>query len=97
MPQFSFPREGTTDVTDDAKASTTINWILSGFSAANLELTGDRTMKEAWTMVPIRDPHKLALMRCAYQHAVACIMAMQSYDTGKRTVYDAEKRQISEG
>ena len=32
-----------------------------------------------------------------YQHAVAVIMAMQSYDTGKRTLYDAEKREIREG
>ena len=31
------------------------------------------------------------------QHAVAVIMAMQSYDTGKRTVYDAQKREIREG
>lgn len=29
------------------------------------------TEKEAWTMEPIRDSHKLTLMRCAYQNAVA--------------------------
>ena len=32
-----------------------------------------------------------------YQHAVACIMAMQSYDTGCRMIYDPEKREIREG
>jgi hypothetical protein len=32
-----------------------------------------------------------------YQHAVAVIMAMQSYDTGRRTIYDVEKREIREG
>jgi predicted dehydrogenase len=38
-----------------------------------------------------------ASIDAGYQHAVAVIMAMQSYDTGKRTVYDAQKREISEG
>ena len=38
-----------------------------------------------------------ASIDAGYQHAVACIMAMQSYDTGKRTVYDADKREIREG
>ncbi|MHC4741827.1 MAG: Gfo/Idh/MocA family protein [Planctomycetota bacterium] len=38
-----------------------------------------------------------APIEAGYQHAVACIMAVQSYDTGKRTVYDAEKREIREG
>ncbi len=38
-----------------------------------------------------------ASIDAGYQHAVACIMAMQSYDTGKRTVYDPDSRQISEG
>jgi hypothetical protein len=32
-----------------------------------------------------------------YQHAVAVIMAMMSYDTGKRMIYDAEKREIRPG
>ena len=38
-----------------------------------------------------------ASIDAGYQHAVAVIMAMQSYDTGRRTVYDAEKREIREG
>jgi hypothetical protein len=38
-----------------------------------------------------------ASIDAGYQHAVACIMAMQSYDTGRRTVYDPEKREIREG
>ena len=32
-----------------------------------------------------------------YQHAVAVIMAMTAFDTGRRQVYDAEKREIREG
>ncbi|UCG50349.1 MAG: Gfo/Idh/MocA family oxidoreductase [Phycisphaerales bacterium] len=38
-----------------------------------------------------------ASIDAGYQHAVACIMAMQSYDTGRRTVYNPQKRDISEG
>jgi hypothetical protein len=71
MPQFSFPSSGTTDVTDDADASTSIQWIASGFNWAQLGFAGTRSMREAWTMQPIQDPDKLALMRCAYQYAVA--------------------------
>jgi len=32
-----------------------------------------------------------------YQHAVACIMAMRAFDTGRRQVYDAQEREIREG
>jgi len=38
-----------------------------------------------------------ASIDAGYQHAVAVIMAMQSFDTGKRTVYDVQKREIREG
>ena len=38
-----------------------------------------------------------APIEAGYQHAVACLMAMRSFDTGKRTIYDAEKREIREG
>jgi len=38
-----------------------------------------------------------APIEAGYQHAVACLMAMRSFDTGKRIVYDAEKREIREG
>ena len=38
-----------------------------------------------------------ASIDAGYQHAVACLMAVQSYDTGKRTIYDAQKREIREG
>ncbi len=38
-----------------------------------------------------------ASIDAGYQHAVAVIMAMMSYDTGKRMVYDADKREIRAG
>ncbi|MEA3365801.1 MAG: Gfo/Idh/MocA family oxidoreductase, partial [Candidatus Hydrogenedentes bacterium] len=35
-----------------------------------------------------------ASIDAGYQHAVAVIMAMKAFDTGKRQIYDAEKREI---
>ena len=32
-----------------------------------------------------------------YQHSVAAIMAVRAFDTGKRQIYDAEKREVREG
>ena len=38
-----------------------------------------------------------ASIDAGYQHAVAVVMAMRAYDTGRRQVYDAAKREIREG
>jgi len=38
-----------------------------------------------------------APIEAGHQHAVAVIMAMRAYDTGRRMVYDAEKRELREG
>jgi predicted dehydrogenase len=36
-------------------------------------------------------------IEAGYQHGVAVIMAMMAYDTGRRQVYDRDKREIREG
>jgi hypothetical protein len=38
-----------------------------------------------------------ASIEAGYQHAVAAIMAMRAFDTGRRQVYDPAKREIREG
>jgi hypothetical protein len=38
-----------------------------------------------------------APIEAGYQHAVAAILAVRAMDTGKRQVYDPEKREIREG
>ncbi|MEK7994226.1 MAG: hypothetical protein AAB403_10520, partial [Planctomycetota bacterium] len=38
-----------------------------------------------------------ASIDAGYEHGVAVIMAMRSFDTGQRTVYDAEAREIRPG
>jgi len=42
-----------------------------------------------------KTPH--ASIDAGYQHAVAVIMAMKAYDTGRRQIYDAQKREIRQG
>jgi len=42
-----------------------------------------------------KTPH--APIEAGYQHAVACIMAMKSYDSGRKMVYDHGKREIHKG
>ncbi len=39
----------------------------------------------------------IAPIDAGYQHAVACIMAMRSFDTGRRMIYDPAKREIQDG
>jgi predicted dehydrogenase len=38
-----------------------------------------------------------ASIEAGFQHAVACIMAVQAMDTGRRLIYDPQKRQIRHG
>jgi hypothetical protein len=38
-----------------------------------------------------------ASIDAGYQHAVACIMAVRSYDTGDRMIYDPRRRAIRKG
>jgi len=38
-----------------------------------------------------------ASLDAGYQHAVACLMAVKAYDSGRRQVYDVAKREIREG
>jgi hypothetical protein len=71
LPHFALPNTGNSTVSDTGTMSPGITWSDVGFSGASLGLQGNRNVTLAWAMDPIRDPHKLALMRCAYQKAVA--------------------------
>ena len=70
-PFFSIPEGGSADVTDNGAASTALNWLRTGFDSVGLNLEGSRSIEQGWTLKPVNDPHKLELMRCAYQQAVA--------------------------
>ena len=67
--------------------------------------------KEAPVEPVPRDDHFLDWLKCirdhsrtpvapidaGYQHAVAVIMAMKAFDTGKRQIYDPKKRELRDG
>jgi len=87
-----------------------VNWTAPVLSAeGGGKRKGDIRGKNPVEGVPMPD-HYLDWLQCmrnrktpnasidaGYQHAVAVIMAMQAYDTGKRTVYDPKKREIRAG
>ena len=95
----------------DAGVLDMVNWNAPVLTAegANSEKKGPIRGKNPVKEVE-RPDHYLDWLQClrtrktpnasidaGYQHAVAVIMAMQSYDTGRRMVYDSEKREIYPG
>ncbi len=94
----------------DAGVLDMLNWgspVLSadGHAANKIDIRGKQPVEP----VPMPD-HYLDWLRCmrtretpnasidaGYQHAVACIMAMQSYDSGRKTLYNPQKREIKAG
>ncbi len=87
-----------------------VNWNAPILSAeGGSKNKGTIRGKQAVTEIP-RPDHFLDFLQClrtrktpnasidaGYQHAVAVIMAVIASDTGRRQVYDAEKREIREG
>jgi len=73
--------------------------------------TEKASMKDKQAIEPVEMPdHFLNWLQCirnretpnasidaGYQHGVAVVMAMMAYDSGRRMVYDVEKRQIRKG
>jgi hypothetical protein len=75
VPFFAFPNQGTTAIQDSAIVG---NPGYSGlhFVTSPFVLNASRQATENWVLVPVSDAGKLALMRCAYQQAIApCIGA----------------------
>jgi hypothetical protein len=70
LPHFSFPSGSVSGVTDEGNLNFGLSWIVTGFDEAAFGGGASRSAEENFTMVPINDPQKLALMRCAYQTAV---------------------------
>jgi hypothetical protein len=71
LPFFAYPNGGGSDVIDEGTIGTDLKWNTTRFTEALFKVSGRRNMKEAWTLIPITDPRRLELMRCAYQQAVA--------------------------
>lgn len=70
LPHFLIPNASATAVTDRAGVDDSISFNSSGFLGSTLGVDGSRTVNGNFTLFPVNDPHKLALMRCAYQTAL---------------------------
>ncbi|HEY5315552.1 MAG TPA: hypothetical protein VIK18_23680 [Pirellulales bacterium] len=80
MPCFSYPTQGVNQVINTTNAGYTQGFAYAGMgpragtfllNSLGFSLNGSHESSEAFTMVPINDPRKLELMRCAYQIAAS--------------------------
>jgi hypothetical protein len=80
LPCFAYPTQGTNQVVNITSGGYTQGFgaVTAGpkagqflLNSLGISLNGSHQSNEAFTMVPINDPRKLELMRCAYQTAVA--------------------------
>ncbi len=89
-----------------------VNWDAPVFSTDGVskEKSGGEEVKSKPVEPVARPDHFLDWLQClrsrktpnasidaGYQHGVAVIMAMRAFDTGRRQIYDAEKREIRQG
>ncbi len=71
IPHFSYPQGGSTSVTDGANVNgPSFNFTPHSLASWSAGFSGSRSNNEAYTMVPLNDPRKLEMMRCAYQRVV---------------------------
>jgi len=73
LPFFAFPNQGTTQIQDSGTIGGP-GYSGGHFITSPFDLNATRQATENWVLVPVSDPAKLALMRCAYREAIAsCI------------------------
>ncbi len=70
MPHFAVASGGLNAVNDNHVSQLGLSWNTFRFTGATLGGNAARSMSQNWTLVPVNDPRKLELMRCAYQQAV---------------------------
>jgi hypothetical protein len=81
LPFFAFPNQGTTQIQDTGNIGN-LGYVAPNFVSDPFSLNASRQVSENWVLEPIRDPAKLALMRCAYRQAIAtCIGRNLNNDT----------------
>jgi hypothetical protein len=73
LPFFAFPNQGTTSIQDTGSIAGP-GYTAPNFGSGTFDLNASRQATENWVLVPVSDPAKLALMRCAYQQAIASTM-----------------------
>lgn len=105
VPSFAVPATGASQVVDQAGGSANPGAFTKSFWAF-VGISGQRQIQESWQLVPITDPAKLRLMRCAYQRSLGvscdpcfncCKIEKGFYGKGNRNikVYDPKTLKAS--
>jgi len=73
LPFFAYPNQGTTAIQDQGNFGN-LGYSSGHFASSPFALNATRQATENWVLVPVSDPAKLGLMRCAYRQAISsCI------------------------
>jgi hypothetical protein len=79
LPFFAFPNQGTTQIQDTGNIGN-IGYLAPNFMSDPFTLNASRQTSENWVLVPVSDPDKLKLMRCAYREAIASTIGVNRND-----------------
>jgi hypothetical protein len=71
LPEFGLLKDGLSNLTDTAEGNGSLSFVRDGFANGGFGGRLSRARQQNWQLVPVNDPQRLALMRCAFQKAVA--------------------------
>lgn len=71
IPDFAYVSQGASEVQDIGSLSLSFLWLWAGTGENSLGAGAERGATESWVLVPVTDPRRLELMRCAFQRAVS--------------------------
>src|SRR5579864_4977236 len=81
MPYFVWPQNGTDQVTNQNQISDVTTFQraappgISGWVSSTLSPLRSHSVQATWQLNAVNDPHRLQLMRCAYQQVVRACLA----------------------
>jgi hypothetical protein len=102
IPSFAFPNQGTASIQDSANVGGP-GYLSGSFVSSPFTVNAARQATENWVLVPVSDAAKLALMRCAYQQAIATCIGVDLSSGSKcpdcqalrKEFYGAEKSSVA--
>ncbi|MCS7466148.1 hypothetical protein NZK35_05600 [Stieleria sp. ICT_E10.1] len=72
-PMFAVPSGGGTTINHSNTANGGLLWNPTRLATASAGINGTRTLAENWTLRPINETRRLALMKCVYQYTIGCV------------------------
>ena len=67
-PFFAQPTAGSTQVIQGGSGGIGLSWNPTTLMGETLNLNGNTSLSENWTLQPINNPDRLVLMKCLYRH-----------------------------